>query len=329
MSQNSPNERQSAPTEAQKSVWTTETAAEIKRSIVDGLKERCPWANLITSEWLPEGRGCKLSSNIYSSEKKGEIETPEKVAVGVVWTRKTLDYAMYHSRIKSPSNQTDVSKLKSILRASAVWAYDRRQQTEFERMSERLIVCGTNDEIDNVKLPFGTPVEGYPTPKNVGYLTDAPLDYINNRLQIVSHEDESYGIKDDKPLFALVIGCNACASVRGDYFIKHPIPLPPRFNDVGGRLVRVEPHLADGTYNRGYCDAPFEVAYALNRSVMTNQFPRPQDSEDDPSLEGAVDVEWIAHDPEDKFFMVTLSSAIKPMLIENGYIILFRRPATS
>ena len=310
------------------SVWVAETAAEIKKNIVSGLKEMCPWASLITSEWLPEGKNSKLSATIFDSEKKGDVEVPGKTKVGVVWTRKTLDYTLYHSRIKSPANQTDVSALKKALRQTTVWAYDRRQQSEFERVSERLIVCGPNGEFDNIKLPFGSLVESHPTPQNVGYMTDASLEHVNNRLRIVSHEDEAYGIKDDKPLFALVIGHAACKSVRGDYFIKHPIALAPRFTDVDGKLVRAEPFFADGTYNKGYDEADFEVAYALNRSVMVNQFPRPEGSEGDPSLDGAIDVTWVDHSPEDKFFMVTLSSATKPLLVENGYVILFRNPLT-
>lgn len=232
----------------------------------------------------------------------------------------------------------------------------RRLQECFERISGSLVVCSDETEIE--QFNYNAEVASIPPARATCYLSTKVTDAIHKRLKVTTDHRHAYGMKDGEPNFALIIGKDASKVLQQEHWHRSKMEPsdrlddklreirasigsfrkwyhltydhPPRYTDAGGTLVRVEPYLPDGNYHLEYDKAEFEVAYAVHKTTMEYQVPS---EEPDAYL---ADIQWLNIQDQIKnpdhtigFFFATLAGAAKPLKVETGFTILFRRDSTT
>lgn len=352
--------------------------------------------------WTAIGADLLSANALNSSTSEQMIAGAAGETIGVAdpmsyakWTRKLLDYGLDITRIKSP--WLDVNDFRTAagltkqmeavtkaLKNSVRWAWERRYQESYEKIAGNLVPCltastpilttvdgdgdGTADDafygeqLAGTGLDFRTSGAGNTDVTPTAYLSNAIMDRIYSRLQIVTPVDEAWGIDNGAPVYSLVCSTDASLflkresgirddvrkssmvdslikplgiseSFRGYYHMTRPDM--PRFTIASGVLTRVEPLNSTGGYNAAYDTAPYEAAYVVHKSVLESQIPEPNVTApgvkfDPVSYTG--DWQWANNKDNvvnilgDKgFFIGSLACAIKPKNYEYAYVILFLR----
>jgi|TARA_R110000824_G_scaffold164451_2_gene340695 hypothetical protein len=314
------------------------------------------------------------------------------------WTKKLLNYGLEITRIKSPWLDVNdfrtaagvvrqTSALMKALKGTVQWAWERRYQSEFEKTAGNLVPClatgtpilstvdgdgdNTADDLffgetltDGLDLVTSGASNADVTP--TANISNAILDKVYTRLQIVTSIDDAWGIDNGSPIYCLVISNDASLAVKRESGIRDDVrkstmvdslikplgvnesfrgyyhltqPDMPRFTISAGALTRIEPLDAQGQYVAAYDTAPFEAAYVVHKEVLESQVPASNVSApgvkfDPVSYMG--DWDWVNNKDNtvnilgDKgFYIGSLASAIKPKNYEYGYVILFKRDSTT
>lgn len=289
------------------------------------INEHDPWGSLVEFEWFPEDKGDTPTSDpeegTVSRIKAGSSELNGFFLRGV---NKLHEYHLENCRIKSPPAQDLTPSVYKALGQAIKWLHQRRCEDVFERCAGYLMLCGSEKDPHYAEFPYREKLTDIGAPKNLPPMSYGDLESLWTRLSRTAPLEYAHGHTGRKPQFGLVIGPDPAAASRHPGFIYHVVPQPPRYTEVEGHLVRVEPVTEKGSYNPEYDKAPIEVAYAMAKRVFTFQVPGREDGVE--PRDRAVTTSWVQlEEEEDGFVMVTMANAAKPMMVDFGYMVLYRR----
>lgn len=203
-----------------------------------------------------------LSATLLNSSTDGQVVAgAAESVVGATdglayakWTKKMLDYALYITRIKSPwldvndfrtaaGIQKQTAALMKALTGTVRWAWERRHQTEFEKVAGWLVSCRTastpivtlvDASAGNVQEDsfYGVNLTGLDfrysgasdsdiTPN--GYISNGVLDAVYDRLRIITPPEEAWGNDNGQPVFALVLATKASLSLKRESGIRDDV----------------------------------------------------------------------------------------------------------
>lgn len=312
-------------------------------------------------------------------------------------------YIDVHSVRTAAARDQQLSHIQGILTEATKWTWARRHETEFERNAGNFVPCmaaattpilSTVDIINSQVDPeTGSADDGDNTANNpffglnliqlnltnsnpsadpgtsavpTGYISNAVLDRIYNRLVRTTDHAKAYGSAQTRPTWALRLGSDASLAIKREAGIRDDMrksswvdklleplgvdcdfrgfyhmvdDLMPRFTASGGVLTRVEPFSSNGDYNTAYDTATYEAFYVVQKEVMECQVPGSNVSA--PGVDyGAVDYrgsfDWLNIQDEIKnpkktlgFFLGTFASASKPIKPMNGFVGLFDRTSST
>ena len=308
-------------------------------------------------------------------------------------------YIDVHSVRTAAARDQQLGHIQGILTEATKWVWARRHESEFERNAGNFIPCmsaatspilSTVDIIDTEIDPetdaaddgdntannpfFGLNLlqlqllysNGGATAVPTGYLSNAVLDRIYNRLVRTTDHAKAYGSAQTRPTWALRLGSDASLAIKRESGIRDDMrksswvdklleplgvdcdfrgfyhmvdDLMPRFTASGGVLTRVEPFSSSGEYNTAYDTATYEAFYVVQKEVMECQVPGSNVSGTGVSY-GAVDYrgsfDWLNIQDEIKnpkktigFFLGSFASASKPIKPMNGFVGLFDRTSSA
>lgn len=309
-------------------------------------------------------------------------------------------YIDVHTLRTAAAVEQQLGAIQGILKDVTAWTWSRRHESEYERNSGCFVPCltastspilttvdirtgaidpdtgsaatgGTANNpffgLNLVDLELNTSGAANADVVPTGFISNAVLDRIYNRLARTTDHSKAYGKSDmGRPVFALQIGSDASLALMRESGIRDDVrkssmvdtllkplgvdgsfrgfyhmtcDLPPRFTESGGVLTRVEPFDADGEFNAAYDSATFEAAYVVHKDVMECQVPEPTVSGPGVSFDPVNyrgEFQWLNIKNETTnplgtigFFYGTLASASKPIKVQNGFTILFRRDTAS
>lgn len=308
-------------------------------------------------------------------------------------------YIDVHTVSTAAAMEQQLAAIQDILTDVTKWTWARRHEQEYERNCGNFVPCltaSTSPILSTVDIRTGAidPETGSAatggTANNpffglqladlelntsgagdtdvvpTGYISNAVLDRIHNRLARTTSHNQAYGMDNGRPVFALVLGSDASLAIKRESGIRDDVrkstivdsllkplgvdesfrgfyhmtqDLIPRFTESGGVLTRVEPFDSSGEYNSAYDTAPIEAFYVVHKSVTECQVPAPNAS--GPGVSFAPvnyrgDFSWLNIQDEIKnplktigFFYGTLASAYKPIKVANGYVGLFLRTSST
>ena len=308
-------------------------------------------------------------------------------------------YIDVHTVRTAAAMEQQLAAIQDILTDVTKWTWARRHEQEYERNCGNFIPCltastspilSTVDIIDTEIDPeTGAADDGDNTANNpffglqltqlnlthsnagstavpTGYISNAVLDRIHNRLARTTSHNQAYGMDNGRPVFALVLGSDASLAIKREAGIRDDVrkstivdsllkplgvdesfrgfyhmtqDLIPRFTESGGVLTRVEPFDSNGDYNTAYDTASYEAFYVVHKSVTECQVPAPNASGPGVSFSPVNyrgDFQWLNIQDEVKnplktigFFYGTLASAYKPIKVLNGYCGVFKRDSST
>lgn len=311
----------------------------------------------------------ELKSEILTHiDKKGEGEiefekSDGEKGRGYIRFKKTIrTYDMQVSTIKSPythlsdlnthgSRNHVLTTVQAALRLAVGRTQHRRLETSFERTSGGIITCDGTHKIQ--RFAHGDDVTTIDPSTVTQGLSGGDIQAAWDRISRITDREQDYGRHDGEPQHALVMGSNSFPSVeKGSPFMDSKLfPLkyshsirsvgpmihivnttPPRYTEIEGKLVRVEPFTPEGNYEQDYDTAEFEVAYALHKSAMEYQVPS-----DDPE-NYLFDAQWMNIDEVDPltgeelnplgdkgFFLLTMVGAMCPRNVDAAITLIYRR----
>lgn len=198
--------------------------------------------------WARVGTEITSSQSLNSSIESQPNEYAANETIGstasaslayVKWTKKLRNYYLEIARVRSP--YVDINDLRSAAnltkQATAItnalggatrWSWERRNQTEYERLCGNLVTCLTSstavatlvdsdadgtidDAFYGVNLA-GLAMVGHATGINViptANISNKILDRVGTRLRITSPQSDAYGTVDGAPVFALMTSAEA------------------------------------------------------------------------------------------------------------------------
>lgn len=166
------------------------------------------------------------------------------------WTKKLLEYGLDITRIKSPwldvndfrtaaSTVKQLSAIMKILKKQVQWAWERRYQESYEKLSGNLIPClaastptlstvdgdgdGTADDaffgeqLAGSGLDFRTSGSGNTDVTPTAYISNKILDGVYTKLQILTSPDEAWGNDNGAPVYCLVCSTDASYSIKHEF----------------------------------------------------------------------------------------------------------------
>jgi hypothetical protein len=303
-------------------------------------------------------------------------------------------YIDVHTVRTAAAMEQQLSAIQDMLVDVTRWTWARRHEQEYERNCGNFVPCLTAtaspilSTVDLVNTAissdtgvvdadiiannpfFGSQItelnltnsNAGATALPTGYISNAVLDRIYNRLARTTSHNQAYGMDNGRPVFALVCGSDASLQIKRENLIRDDVrestfvdellkplgvntsfrgfyhmtqDLIPRFSESGGVLTRVEPFDATGEYNLAYDSALYEAFYVVHKSVTECQVPAPNASGPGVSFNPVNyrgEFQWLNIQDEVKnplktlgFFYGTLASAYKPIKVMNGFAGVFRR----
>lgn len=308
-------------------------------------------------------------------------------------------YIDVHTVRTAAARDQQLGNIQGILTEATKWTWARRHETEFERNAGNFVPCmaaATSPILSTVDIATGVidPETGSAatggTANNpffglnlldlelntsgasntdvvpTGYISNAVLDRMYNRLLRTTDHAKAYGMAQTRPTWALRLGSDASLALKRESGIRDDMrksswvdklleplgvdadfrgfyhmvdDLIPRYSEASGILTRVEPFDSNGDYSSAYDTADYEVFYVVQKEVMECQVPGSNVSGPGVSY-GAVDYrgtfDWLNIQDEIKnpkktigFFFGTFASASKPIKPLNGYVGLFKRTSST
>jgi hypothetical protein len=325
-----------------------DTASHLNRYILEESRSTLIWDALIQKGRIPPP---KVGDEELKHEINGDIGNE------YVRFKKTIrEYPLEVATIKSPyiclsdlttpeSTIFALNPVQKILTMSVKWVQHRRLETCFEKTSGGIITCDGTHKIQ--RFAHGDDVTTIDPSTITHGLHGEDIQAVWDRISRITEREGDYGRHDGEPQHALVMGSKSFPStdkeppfmdsklfpLRYSHIIRrvgqmiHIVnPLAPRYTEVEGKLVRVEPFTQDGNYNYAYDTAEFEVAYALHKSAMEYQV-----ESDDPQ-NYLFDVKWMNQLHEELnpvgdtgFFLLTMAGAMCPRQVDAAITLIFRR----
>ena len=309
-----------------------------------------------------------------------------------------------HSVRTATARDQQLGIIQSIMMEASKWVWARRHESEFERNAGNFVPCmaavtspvldtvdirgdgGGTSAIDPetgsaatggtannpffglnlVDLELNTSGASNADVVPTGYISNAVLGRLYQRLVRTTDHAKAYGSANGRPVFCLRIGADASDALIRDTGVRDDIrestwvdeflkpigvdrswrgfyhmvdDLIPRYSESGGVLTRVEPFDYLGNYNTAYDTADYEVFYIVQKEVMECQVPGATVSGPGVSYgvnENRGKFDWLniqdlATNPlrEVGLFYATFASASKPIKPLNGYVGLFKRTAST
>lgn len=255
-----------------------------------------------------------------------EITTfPSSGVKEVQFKKKLTEYSMEMTYLKSPRVAVcgGTGAAVASMECAAQWVLAERRADVFEKLAANLAVVKSDGSVSAVTRSGGL-VSGMTTPPEIGDINFKSMEKVHRVLSIVCAQSD-YAVTGKKPTFHLVAGKDAIlqANMVPFYgFLCLPgLNHPRRYNNADGRLVQIQPRLANGSYNEAYDHAEFETAYACGNSVYVDQIP----------VNGFFHTQWIPSDSPttetEGNFHLTLRFVHRPLHVGTGFVLLFRRPA--
>lgn len=171
------------------------------------------------------------------------------------WTKKLLNYGLDITRIRSPwldvndfrtaaGIQKQAAALMKALTGTVKWAWERKYQEAYEKLSGNLVACRTSStpilttvdgDGDNsaddtffgetltsgLKLTTSGTSNADVTPN--AYVSNAIMDRIYNRLRIVTPPEEAWGTDNGQPVFAAVLSTDASLALKRESGIRDDV----------------------------------------------------------------------------------------------------------
>ena len=303
-------------------------------------------------------------------------------------------YIDVHTVRTAAAMEQQLAAIQDILTDVVKWSWARRHEQEYERNCGNFVPClvaSTSPilstvDIINTAIDSGTGVVDADTTANnpffgsqitevnlttsnagatavpTGYLSNAVLDRIYNRLARTTGHNQAYGMDNGRPVFALVCGSDVSLAIKRETLIRDDVrestivdsllkplgvnesfrgyyhmtqDLIPRYTEAAGVLTRVEPFDSNGDYNNAYDTASYEAFYVVHKTVTECQVPAPNASGPGVNFSPVNyrgDFQWLNIQDEIKnplktigFFYGTLASAYKPIKVLNGFAGVFKR----
>jgi hypothetical protein len=303
-----------------------------------------------------------------------------------------------HSVRTAAARDQQLNIIQGLMMEASKWVWARRHESEFERNAGNFVPCmaaATSPVLDVVDIintaidsttgvadanttadnPFFganltdlnlTTSNAGATAVPTGYVSNAALGRLYQRLVRTTDHAKAYGSSNGRPVFCLRIGADASDALIRDTGVRDDIrestwvdeflkpigvdrswrgfyhmvdDLIPRYTESGGLLTRVEPFDYLGNYNTAYDNADYEVFYIVQKEVMECQVPGA--TVDGPGVSYGVNenrgtFDWLniqdlATNPlrEVGLFYATFASASKPIKPLNGYVGLFKRTSST
>jgi hypothetical protein len=304
-----------------------------------------------------------------------------------------------HSVRTATARDQQLGIIQNIMMEASKWVWARRHETEFERNAGNFVPCMAaitspslevvdlvNTSIDSstgivdadalannpffgsnlTDLNLLTTGVGNSNVVPTGFLSNAVLNRLYQRLVRTTDHAKAYGSTNGRPVFCLRIGADASDALIRDTGVRDDVrestwvdellkpigvdrswrgfyhmvdDLIPRYTEAGGVLTRVEPFDSNGIYNAAYDNADYEVFYIVQKEVMECQVPGATVSGPGVSYgvqenRGKFDwlnIQHLASNPrrEVGLFYASFASASKPIKPLNGYVGLFKRTAST
>lgn len=305
-------------------------AREMQQNLGKSIRHRSIWIDGIRRSTWPDGEGYRVDL----TPADGGQSTPEAAEFPGSTLR---SYSLVQKRLPdlhlciagirdSRQFMDDLAKTSAILTDCAAYAWRRRAESEYTRLSRKILSA-----------------EGYP-----GGYQDFPVIHPTMSLDSCLLGEIRTGLKtlgatphdivDNEPRF-LLVGDRSTPAFEG--FVTHVENYPRRWKIEDNQWVEIPPYLSEekdgGTVtkeNPEYRDATVQDTPVLISDVMEIVVPRPVtwQGEFDP-MDYAASVTWINildADPESEFynpdgtkgrFISTIQCATKPMRPEHGVVI--------
>lgn len=199
-----------------------------------------------------------LSGNVLNSAQEGQLingamqdNIGATAGMGYVRTKKELiPYSPQIARFKSPyidvndlrnaaALQRQCSAVTNALARSVKWTWERRYQTEYERLCANFVGCKSTGTTIQTLVDTGdgdTTVDdsfygANLTSVNItntctavdAFLSNEILDEIWNRLAITTPTEEAYGIDNGEPVFCLMLGTKASLAIKRESGIRDDV----------------------------------------------------------------------------------------------------------
>lgn len=325
-------------------------SGRIGRLVPAKIIAKSAWNKLIRQEAFPEGMGVQISTLVYQRTVIPNVTSTAWTQMGLndgtgnecnptpqllQYAQTMRSYNLAKASVRTPTLcvddirygynfQKQLSQQFDILTQNTQYFWENRYRDEYIRLSEHKVVASQGLPEDDTDFPAVNP-------SDVKALDQGMLDYFYAKLLRDSGGQGSYGMTDNAPEYALMIGPETSRNIKTQTEIRQDLrfstnpntllaPLgakwsysgfyhlidwqAPRYKFENGAFVRVPYYAPEATtygnqdnVNPEYTNAPFEATIIFNPEVyisrVVNPLTRPGGNTQFDPVNYRGDFQWI------------------------------------